>query len=215
MKQFVVIGLGRFGSSVACSLAENGYDVMAIDIDSERVENILDTVTHSVEADATDENALKSLGVSNFDVGVVSIGDNQQASIMSTLLLKEMGVPYVVVKAQDNLHGKVLTKVGADRIVYPEQDMGARIAKNLISTNVLDYLEFAPDYSVIEIIPPETMIGKSLAELDLRSKFNVNVMAIKRGEHLNMTPAAEDKILEDDLLIVMGKNDNLDRVKEL
>ena len=215
MKQFVVIGLGRFGSSVARNLAENGYDVLAVDINEERVQNVMDTVTHAVEADATDEKALNSLGVSNFDVGVVSIGNNIHASILATLILKEMGVPYVVTKAIDDLHGKVLTRVGADRVVYPEQDMGTRIARNLISTNVLDYIEFAPDYSVIEIIPPQKMIGKSLAELDLRSKFNVNVMAIKRGEHMNMTPGPGDKILEDDIIIVMGKNENLDRVKEL
>ena len=215
MKQFVVIGLGRFGSSVACNLAESGYDVLAIDVDEERVQNIMDTVTHAVEADATDEKALNSLGVSNFDVGVVSIGNNIHASILATLILKEMGVPYVVTKAIDDLHGKVVTRVGADRVVYPEQDMGTRIARNLISTNVLDYIEFAPDYSVIEIIPPEKMIGKSLAELDLRSKYNVNVMAIKRGEHMNMAPGAEDKILENDIIIIMGKNEYLDRVKEM
>jgi len=215
VKQFVVIGLGRFGSSVACNLAESGYDVLAIDVDEERVQNIMDTVTHAVEADATDEKALNALGVSNFDVGVVSIGNNIHASILATLILKEMGVPYVVTKAIDDLHGKVLTRVGADRVVYPEQDMGTRIARNLISTNVLDYIEFAPDYSVIEIIPPEKMIGKSLAELDLRSKYNVNVMAIKREEHMNMAPGAGDKILENDIIIVMGKNENLDRIKEM
>ncbi|MFW5976656.1 MAG: potassium channel family protein [Bacillota bacterium] len=215
MKQFVVVGLGRFGSSLAKTLAEKGHNVLAIDKDEERIQNIIDVVTHAVEADATDENALNTLGVRNFDVAVVSIGDNIHANILSTLILKELGVPYVVVKAQDNLHGKVLTKVGADRVVYPERDMGVRIAHNLISSNVLDYIEFAPDYSVIEIMATPNMVGKSLGELELRSNYNVNVMAIKRDQNLNISPGAEDKILEGDILVVMGENKNLDQVKEL
>ncbi|MFW6035808.1 MAG: potassium channel family protein [Halanaerobiales bacterium] len=213
MKQFIVVGLGRFGSSVARTLAENDYNVLAIDLDEERVQIIANEVTHAVEADATDEEALKTLGVGNFDVAIVSIGDNIHANILSTLILKELGVNYVVVKAQDNLHGKVLSKVGADRVVYPERDMGVRIAHNLISSNVLDYIEFAPDYSIVEIITTSNMVGKTLAELELRGKFGVNVMAIKRGKNLNITPGANDKLLEGDVLIVMGKNDDLDKLK--
>src|SRR6056297_2348296 len=213
MKQFIVIGLGRFGSSVAATLSENGYDVLAIDNDQDKVQAITDKVTHAVRADATDENTLKTLGVGNFDVAVVSIGDNISANVLCTLILKELGVPYVIVKAPDTLHGKVLTKVGADRVVYPERDMGARIAHNLISSNVLDYIEFAPEYGVIEIIATDKMIGKTLKELEFRSKFNVNVMAIKRGENLNISPGAGDKILEGDRLVVMGKNDSLEQLK--
>ncbi|AZO95424.1 TrkA family potassium uptake protein [Iocasia frigidifontis] len=213
MKQFIVVGLGRFGLSVAKTLAENDYNVLAIDSNGERVQEIANEVTHAVEADATDEEALRTLGVRNFDVAVISIGDNIHANILSTLILKELGVPYVVVKAQDALHGKVLSKVGADRVVYPERDMGVRIAHNLISSNVLDYIEFAPDYSVIEIIATPNMLGNTLAELKLRSQFNINVMAIKRGEELNITPGANDKVLEGDVLVVMGKNDDLDKLK--
>ncbi len=215
MKQFIVVGLGRFGSSVAKTLTDNGYDVLAIDQDHQIIQDISNSVTHAVEADATDEEALKTLGVRNFDVAIVSIGDNLHANILCTLILKELEVPYVIVKAQDNLHGKVLTKVGADRVVYPERDMGERIANNLISSNVLDYLEFAPNYSVVEIMASETMVGKTLAELGFRNKYDVNVMAIKRGQSLNMTPGGNDKILEDDTLIVMGKNENLDQVRHL
>lgn len=214
MKQFIVVGLGRFGSSVALTLAENGHDVLAIDENHQKIQDISNSVTHAVEVDATDEEALKTLGVRNFDVAIVSIGDNLHANILCTLILKELGVPYVIVKAQDNLHGKVLTKVGADRVVYPERDMGERIAHNLISSNVLDYLEFAPDYSVVEIMSSDNMAGKSLGELEFRSKFDVNVMAIKRGQHLNMSPGASDKILENDTLIVMGKNENLDKLRD-
>ncbi|RQD70271.1 MAG: TrkA family potassium uptake protein [Halanaerobium sp. MSAO_Bac5] len=213
MKQFVVIGLGRFGSSVATTLSENGYDVLAIDKNADRVQALADQVTHAVEADATDEDALKTLGVRNFDVAVVSIGDDVSANILCTLILKELNVPYVIVKAPDKLHGKVLTKIGADRVVYPERDMGARIAHNLISSNVLDYIEFAPDYGVIEIIAADKMVGKTLKELELRSRFNVNVMAIKRGEDLHISPGADDKVLEGDRLVVMGKNESLDQIK--
>ncbi|MFW5996012.1 MAG: potassium channel family protein [Halanaerobiaceae bacterium] len=215
MKQFVVVGLGRFGVSLARSLSENGHNVLAIDTDPERVQDIASSVTHAVEADATDEEALKTLGVRNFDVAVVSIGNNIHANILSTLILKELGVPYVIVKAQDNLHGKVLTKVGADRVVYPERDMGVRIAHNLISSNVLDYIEFAPDYSIVEIAASRGMTGKTLAELEFRNRYDVNIMAIKRGQNINISPGAGDRVLEGDILIVMGKNRNLDRVKEL
>lgn len=214
MKQFVVIGLGRFGSSVATTLSDNGYDVLAIDKDEERVQSISTEVTHAVETDATDEEALKTLGVRNFDVAVVSIGDNVSANILCTLILKELGVPYVIVKAPDRLHGKVLTKVGADRVVYPERDMGSRIAHNLISSNVLDYIEFAPEYGVIEILATDKMFGRTLKELEFRANFDVNVMAIKRGENLHISPGADDKILEGDKLVLMGKNDNLEKMRE-
>jgi|SRR6056297_293139 len=215
MKQFVVVGLGRFGSSLAETLAEKDFDVLAIDIDEEIVQNMSNIVTHAVEADATDEEALKTLGVRNFDVAVVSIGDDIHSNILATLILKELGVPYVVVKAQNKLHGKILKKVGADRVVYPERDMGTRIAHNLISSNVLDYIEFAKDYSIVEIIATPNMVGNSLADLELRTRFGVNVMAIKRGKELNVTPGANDRILEGDVLVVMGKNKDLDAVKEL
>ncbi|KXS48128.1 MAG: trk system potassium uptake protein TrkA [Halanaerobium sp. 4-GBenrich] len=214
MKQFVVVGLGRFGVSVATTLAENGHDVLAIDRDPEKVQAISGDVTHAVEADATDEEALKTLGVRNFDVAVVSIGDNVSANILCTLILKELGVPYVIVKAPDKLHGKVLSKVGADRIVYPERDMGVRIAQNLISSNVLDYIEFAPEYGVIEILASDNMIGKTLKELELRASFDVNVMAIKRGDQLYISPGAEDKIEIGDKLVLMGKNENLDKMRD-
>ena len=214
MKQFVVVGLGRFGVSVATTLAENGHDVLAIDRDPEKVQAISADVTHAVEADATDEEALKTLGVRNFDVAVVSIGDNVSANILCTLILKELNLPYVIVKAPDKLHGKVLTKVGADRIVYPERDMGARIAQNLISSNVLDYIEFAPEYGVIEILASDNMVGRTLKELELRASFDVNVMAIKRGEELYISPGADDKIEAGDKLVLMGKNENLDKMRD-
>lgn len=143
---------------------------------------------------------------------MVSIGENVHANILATLLLKELGVPYVVAKAQDELHGKVLERVGVDRIVYPEMDMGIRIAHNLISSSILDYIQLVPDYGIVEILADNNMFGKTLVELQFRSNYGVNVIAIKRGKKLIITPGALDKILEDDVLVVIGKNEDLDRL---
>lgn len=214
MKQFIVIGLGRFGTSVARTLSDNGHDVLAIDKCEECVDELVEYVTHAVEADATDETALSALGVNNFDTAVVSIGDNVHANILATLILKEMGVPEVVAKAQDKMHGKILSRVGADKVVFPERDMGERVARQLISTNMLDYIDFAPDYSIIEIIAPSHMVGKTLQDLNFRKEYNANVMAIRRGKNLNLAPGGQDKILEGDTLIIMGRNDQLENLKE-
>ncbi|WP_089748555.1 MULTISPECIES: potassium channel family protein [unclassified Candidatus Frackibacter] len=214
MKQFIVIGLGRFGTSVAATLAEQGHDVLAIDRDEDPIQEISNLVTHAVQADATDEDSLKTLGVNNFDVAVVSIGDDVHSNILATLVLKELGVPYVVVKAQDNLHGKVLSKIGADKIVYPERDMGTRVAHNLVTSNVLDYIELAPDYSIIEVRATTKLVGKTLRELALRVKFGVNVIAIKKGDDINVTPEADDRIEAGDILVVMGKDEGLDKLRE-
>ncbi|PRX25286.1 trk system potassium uptake protein TrkA [Orenia metallireducens] len=215
MRQFIVVGLGRFGYSVAKTLADKHYDVLAIDTDEEKIQEISSIVTHAVQADATDEEALKTLGASNFDVAVVSIGENIHANILATLILKELGVKSVVVKAKDQLHGKVLGKVGADRIVYPERDMGMRIANNLISSNVLEYIELAPNYSVVEIAADENMYNKNLLDLQLRSRFGVNVMAIKSQDGIDISPRAESKIKAGDTLIVMGDNDSLDELRKM
>jgi trk system potassium uptake protein len=213
VKQFAVIGLGRFGASVAATLYEMGHDVLAIDAEEERIENIVDKVTHAVVADSTSENALKSLGITNFDVVIVSIGQDIQASILTTLVLKELGVSYIVAKARTDLHGKVLQKIGADRIVFPERDMGVRVANNLVATNVLDLIELSPDYSIVEILAPDIMVGKSLAELNMRQKFGVNVMAIRSaGKPMNISPAATDRVYEGDVLVVVGENDCIQKL---
>ncbi|TDX49083.1 potassium channel family protein [Orenia marismortui] len=214
MKQFIVVGLGRFGSSVATTLASKGYDVLAIDSAEEKVQEISTEVTHAVKADATDEDTMKTLGVSNFDIAIVSIGENIHANILTTLILKELGVKYVVVKAQDNLHGKLLSKVGADKVVYPERDMGVRVANNLVSAKVLDYIELSPGYSIAEIAASEKFAGKTLNESNLRGKFGINVIAIKNEEEVNVSPEATDKINSGDILVVMGHEDGLRRLKE-
>lgn len=215
MKQFVVLGLGRFGSSVARTLAERGYNVLAIDRDESIVQELAKEVTHAVQADSTDENAMNVLGVRNFDVAIVAIGSDVHSNILTTMILKELGVRYVVAKALDPLHGKVLTKVGADRVVFPERDMGMRIAINLISSNILDIIEFAPNFSIVEIMATDSMVGKTLNELQLRSKFGVNVVAVKDGERINISPAASDELREGDILVVLGENQALDKLKKL
>jgi trk system potassium uptake protein TrkA len=213
-KQYGVIGLGRFGASVARTLYEYGYDVMAIDSSEDRIQENLNYVTHAVQADSTDEEALKSLGIRNFDVVVVAIGQDIQSSILTTLIIKELGVRQIVVKAQNDLHGKVLYKIGADKVVFPERDMGLRVAHHLISPNILDFIELADDYSIVEIVVSEMMIGKNLRELDVRAKYGCNVVAIKSGNKVNVAPHAEDKINRDDVLVVMGQNDDLQKFEE-
>ncbi|MBE6049889.1 MAG: TrkA family potassium uptake protein [Clostridium sp.] len=212
-KQFVVVGIGRFGYSVAKTLYELGNDVLVIDEDEERVQEISDEVTHAVQMDATDESAIKSLGMRNFDVAIVSIGGNIQSSIMVTLLLKELGVKYIIAKGNNELHAKVLYKIGADRVILPEKDMGIRVAHNIVSSNILDYIELSEDYSILEIEALEIWVGKSLKDLRLRSTYEINVMAIKRGDEVNISPTADEVIREKDILVAIGAGKNLDKLE--
>lgn len=208
-RQFVVIGMGRFGSSVAKTLSEMGFEVLAIDSSEQRTQEVSNMVTHVVQADSTDEEALRALGLRNFDVVIVAIGQDIQASILTTIILKEMGVPKVIVKAQTELHGKVLRKVGADKVVYPERDMGMRVAHNLISSNIIDHIEISEDYSIVEIQASRQLVGRNLRQLDIRAKYGCNVMGIKTGDKMNIAPHAEDLIRENDILVVVGKNTDL------
>ena len=214
-KQFAVIGLGRFGTSVASALYKQGYEVLAVDADEERVQKFSEEVTHVVQADTTDENSLKALGIRNFDVVVVAIGEDVQANVLTTLLLKDLGVKHIVAKARNELHGKMLTKIGADRVVYPERDMGQRVAHNLVSTNVLEYIELSPDLSIVEITSPRTLIGQSLAEANLRAKYEVNVVAIKRDEEVIVPPQPNEKIKDGDVLIFVGQTKGIQKLEEL
>ncbi|MBN2899266.1 MAG: TrkA family potassium uptake protein [Clostridia bacterium] len=212
-RQFCIIGCGRFGATVANKLTELGCEVMVIDTNEETIQNIANDVTYAVQADATDENSLKSIGVRNFDVVVISIGENIQSSILVTLMVKELGVRHIVAKAQNELHGKVLSKIGANRIVYPEKEMGIRIAKNLVSDNILDYIELAPDYSIMEVLALDEWIGKNLVEINMRAKYGVNVMAIKHGTEINIAVTADITIKEGDILVVIGHNDDLKKIE--
>ncbi|HDK7158290.1 TPA: TrkA family potassium uptake protein [Clostridium botulinum] len=214
-KQFVVIGLGRFGTSVAKTLYTLGNDVLAIDSSEDIVQSISDSVTHSVQIDATDENSLRALGIRNFDVAVITIGSDIQASTMATLLVKEMGVKYIIAKANTEIHAKVLYKIGADRVVFPERDMGVRVAHNLVSTNILDYIELSPNYSIAEIVTPKQWHGKTLNELNIRANYGINVVALKRGEEINVSPVAEDIIDSGDIIVAIGSEEDLTKVEIL
>ena len=214
-KQFLIIGLGRFGSSIAKTIYELGHDVLAIDKDEEKVQEISDYVTHAVQMDSTDESILKTLGVTNFDVAVVTIGSNLQDSVMATLILKELGVKYIIAKANNELHAKVLTKIGADKVVLPERDMGTRVAHNLVSSNILDYIELSEEYSILEIEAIKEWFNKSLKEIEIRKKHGINVVAIKRGEKVNISPSAEDTIKENDVLVALGSAKDLNKFESM
>ncbi|MGZ0052585.1 potassium channel family protein [Brevibacillus gelatini] len=213
-KQFAIIGMGRFGSSVARTLYEMDYEVMGIDESEERINENIQHVTHAVVADSTDERALKEIGIRNFDVVVVAIGVDIQASILTVLTLKELGVKKIVAKAQNERHGQVLYKVGADRVVFPERDMGVRVAHNLISANVLDFIELAEDYSVAEVVVSSRMVGQNLRQLDIRRKYGVNVIAIKSGDKFNIAPNPDEVIQYGDVLVVIGNNKDLKAFEE-
>lgn len=213
MKQFSVIGLGRFGSSVAITLSKMGYDVLAVDTNEDRVNKITDEVTYAVQVDAMDEQSLKSLGIRNFDVAIVAIGQDVQSNILVTLMLKEMGVKKVVAKAQNELHGKVLEKIGTDMVVFPERDMGVRVAHALVSKNIMDQINLSPEYSIIELMTPPEFVGKSLLEAGLRKEYGVNVLAIRRGKEILISPGARQAIHEGDILVAIGRNDQLKRIE--
>lgn len=214
MKSFAVIGCGRFGAAVARTLYGLGNEVLAIDISEEIIKEISDEVTHAVQADVMDETVLKDLGLRNFDVAIVAIGSDIEASIMATLVVKELGIKKVIAKALSDIHGKVLTKIGADKVIFPERDMGVRVAHNLASTNILDFIELSPDYSILEITALKEWEDKSLAQLRLSSKYGINVMAIKRGNTISVSPNGEVVIEKDDILVVIGSTNDIKRVEQ-
>ncbi|ANU24071.1 potassium channel family protein [Planococcus donghaensis] len=213
-KQIVVIGLGRFGSSVCKELHSLGHEIMAIDANPDKVDALRDYASFTVNADATDENQLKSLGVRNFEHAIVAIGDDLQASVLCTLMLKELGLPKVWVKARDLQHEKILHKVGADRVIQPEKEMGIRVAHHVDSDKIVDYIDLSHDYSIIELVVSGKMANKTLIDMNIRKEFNCVVLAIKKQEEVNIAPAIDDMVVQDDVLIVMGHKDDLKRLEE-
>lgn len=214
-KQFAVIGLGRFGESLIRELTSNGYEVLAIDVDNERVNESAEAATHAVQADAMDEQALRQLGIRNYDVVIVAIGHNIQANILTTITLKEIGVKQVVAKAQNKLHGKVLEKIGADLVIYPERDMAIKLARTLISQNIIEQIKLSSDYSIIELVSPKIYAGKSLRALKLREKQGITILAIKRGNNIVVSPGPDQIISAGDILVALGKDDNLEKINHL
>ena len=201
MKQFLIIGCGRFGESIATTLYSLGHEVLVVDKDEEKVSNISQMVTHAV---ITNEGVLKDLCVKNFDVCVVAISSNYEASIIATVEAKELGVKKVVAKAKDELHSNVLKKIGADKVIIPERDMGIRVAHNLISSNILEYIELSEDFSMVEINLPNDWEGKSLRGINLRGKYGLNVVAIKNGIDITVNPNPDQLLKRDDVLLVVG-----------
>ena len=210
-KEFAVIGLGRFGSSIIKELRELNVNVLAIDKDEAVINDYKDMVTEAVIGNTMDENVLKSVGITNFDHVIVAIGENIQASILTTLILKDLGVEKVTVKAQNDYHGRVLEKIGADAVIHPERDIGRLLAHRLVSTHTLDILEISDDHSIVEFKAIDDFTDKTLEQLDFRNEFGVSVLAIKRHEHIIVSPDANTKILEDDILILIASDQDLSK----
>lgn len=218
MKSFVVIGMGRFGAALACELTRLGNEVLAIDESEEAISRIADDVTHAVVGDAKDENVLRSIGARNFDCAVVAIAGDIQDSVLVTLMLKEMGVKMVIAKAQSAVHMRVLERIGADKVVFPERDMGQRVASNLAATNIIDFIELSEDYSIVEIGCPKKWDGKTLLETNVRGLYGINVIAVRGGadgKQVTISPPANFQLHAQDVLIVIGGNDDLERLREL
>lgn len=208
-KQFVVFGLGRFGGSLVKELFEQGADVMAVDINESRVKEYSQYATYSVCANGIDEQAVKSMGISNFDYAFVSFGNNIEQSILTSLILIELGVPNVIAKAQNDYHQKVLEKIGVHRIIHPEKDMAKRLARYYISDKIIDYIELAKDFSMVELVATKKISNKTIMQLNVRAKYGCNIVGIQRGNNMIVSPSANEKVLENDILIVIGKNDDI------
>ena len=215
MKSYVVIGLGRFGASLAQQLCKLGAEVLALDVRGDLVQQIAQNVTHAVVGDAQDKEVLRALGVRNLDCAIIAIGDNLAASVLITMNLKELGVPFVVCKAHDDTHRRVLEKLGVDRVLIPEQESAQRLARTLNSHNVLDYIELSEDFGILDVPAPAGWIGKTLRELNVRAKLGVNIIAVENGGKTNVSPSADYAICAGDTLVVLGDNIALEKVQEL
>lgn len=215
MKSYVVIGLGRFGSGLARQLSKLGAEVLALDIRGDYVQQISQEVTHAVVGDAQDKEVLRALGVRNMDCAVIAIGDDLAASVLITMNLKELEVPFIVCKAHDDTHRKVLEKLGVDRVVIPEHEYAQRLARTLNSHNVLDYIELSEDFGILDVPAPEKWVGKSLRELNVRAKLGVNIIAVENNGKTDVSPAADYVIRRGDTLVVLGDNIALEKVQKL
>ena len=215
MKSFVIIGLGRFGSALARQLCQLGAEVLAIDVRSDLVQQIAGDVTHAVVGDAQDKEVLRALGVREMACAIVAIGQDLASSVLTVMNLKELGIPYVVCKAQDETHRRVLEKLGVDRVVIPEQEYAQRLGRSLFSHNVLDYIELSSEYGILEVPAPKSWVGKTLKELNVRAKMGVNIIAVESGDKTNVSPAADYQIKSGDVMVVLGDNMALEAVQKL
>lgn len=215
MKSYLVIGMGLFGAEVARQLCALGCEVLAMDIRNDLVQQVANDVTHAVVGDGQDKEVLRALGAGDFDCAIIAIGDNLAASVLTTMNLKELNVPYIVCKAHDLTHKKVLEKLGVDRVVIPEYEFSAKLARSLSRHNVLDYIELSPDYGILEVPAPKKWIGKTLKELNVRAELGVNIIAIENGRTTNVSPVAGYRIHDKDTVVLLGDNDALEAVQKL
>ncbi|MCM3601019.1 TrkA family potassium uptake protein [Robertmurraya korlensis] len=214
MKQIAVLGLGRFGGSLVKEFNELGLDTMAVDKSIDKVNEFSQYATHTIQANTLDESTLKQLGIRNFDLVVVSFGEDIEASILTTLHLKELGIKQVWAKAQNDYHHKVLEKIGADRIIHPERDMAKRVAHHIASEKIIDFIELSKEHSIVEIIASEKLHNQTLLELDIRAKYGCSIVGIQRNEDVIVAPLAEEVLHKGDVLIVIGHNMDLNRFEE-
>ncbi len=213
-RDYAVIGLGRFGGSICRELSEEGMNVLAIDVNEERINKYKDIASYAVIADSTDETALREIGIVDIDHVIIAIGDNIQASILTAVILADLGIKKITVKAQNDYHERILEKIGAHQVIHPERDMGRRIAHSIISSNILDYLELSNEHSIVEIKVGKKMLYKTLLELNIRVHYGCNVVAIKQGNEINVSPSAHYQLQADDVLIVIGSNRDLSRFEK-
>ena len=211
-KQFAVLGLGRFGQSLAYTLYENGCNVLACDYDYEIVQEFSNSATHVVQADVTDENVMESLALSNYDAVIIAIGSDMNSCLMATLIAKEKGAKYVIVRAQNLIQKKIFERIGADRVILPEHEMGIKTATNLITTSLVDYINLSEEYSIAEIEPPASWVEHTIYELNIRANYGLNIIGIKRGKKIIISPEVNESILENDVIIVVGLNSDIEEV---
>jgi trk system potassium uptake protein TrkA len=215
MKSYIIVGLGRFGAGVARELCRLGCEVMVMDVSNDLVSQVASDVTHAVVGDARDKEVLRALGAGDFDCAIVAIGDDLSASVLATMNLKELGVPYIVCKAHDDIHRRVLEKLGADRVVIPELEQAGRLARSLSSLNVLDYIELSKEYGIIEVPVPAGWEGKSLKELNVRASLGINILAVRSGDAFHVSPGADYAFTKGEVMVVLGDNKALKKVQKL
>lgn len=211
-KNVLVLGLGRFGSALARKLFEKGVEVMAVDRDYTKVQKLADQVTYAAQADMTDEEAMRELGINNFDIAVIATGSNIEASIEATLLCKDAGITTVIAKATNITHERILQKIGADKIIFPELESGERLARVISGSNLLEFIEFSSEFSLAEIRVHEAWIGKNLMELDFRNEYNLNVVAFERDGKTLINPNPTTLIEKNDLIVLIGKSEDVDKI---
>lgn len=214
-KEFVIFGVGDFGMNVAKTLSNSGATVMVVDKDENQLEKIVHEVTHTICADATNPEAMKQLGIRNYDGAIVGTGHSLETSVLITMQLKEMEVPFIMVKASTDIEGRILTRVGADKVIFPDREMGIRVGNDIINGNYFEAIELSDEYSIVDMAVPSVWVGKSLQQLNIRSRYGVSIIGIRGVEEININPAAEYKLKEQDVLIVLGHNTEIQRLREM